>query len=109
MSTTLTHSKGQTVTVPDDAAEYYLSRGWTRAGATQEDADTVEIPDGTPVEAWKVPQVDAYAECEGIDLGDAKTKPEKLAVIAAALEQKEAAGGADSGDGAEVPDAGAGS
>lgn len=111
MSTTLEHSKGQTVTVPDDAAEYYLSKGWKPAGATTETRpeDAVEIPDGVPTEAWKVPQIDAYAEREGIDLGDATKKPEKLAAIATALEKKEAAGGTDSGEGSSVPDAGAGS
>lgn len=29
---TLTHAKGRTIIVPDDAVDYYASKGWTPAG-----------------------------------------------------------------------------
>lgn len=47
----------------------------------------VEIPEGDPVEAWTVPQVDAFAKREGID-GITGSKPEKIAAITAALKEK---------------------
>lgn len=113
MTTNLTHPKGQTVTVPDDAAAYYLEKGWSVAGAETphepDEHDVVEIPTGVPEESWKAAELDAYAEREGIDLGTASKKAEKVAVILAALQEKEAAGGADTGSGPDVPDAEAGS
>lgn len=47
----------------------------------------VAIPEGDPVEAWTVPQVDAFAKREGID-GINGSKPEKIAALAAALKEK---------------------
>lgn len=35
-----------------------------------------------PSEAWTVPEIEAWADAHGIDLSGAKTKAEKLAVIA---------------------------
>lgn len=47
-------------------------------------ADTqVEIPDGDPDETWKNAQIEAYAKAGGIDLGEATTKADMLAAIAA--------------------------
>ncbi|WIB25423.1 hypothetical protein [Curtobacterium sp. MCSS17_015] len=110
MTTNLTHPKGQTVTVPDEAAAYYLEKGWSVAGAeTPHERDVVEIPEGVPEESWKGDQLDAYAEREGIDLGSASKKADKVAVIVTALQEKEAADGADTGNGTEVPDPEAGS
>jgi len=113
MTTNLTHPKGQTVTVPDDTAAYYLEKGWSVAGAETvhqpDEHDVVEIPDGIPEEAWKGAALDAYAEREGIDLGSASKKADKVAVLVAALQEKEAAGGTDTGSGSEVPDPEAGS
>lgn len=45
----------------------------------------VELPDGDPTESWTVAQLDKLAKDKGIDLGDAKTKPEKLEKIQTAL------------------------
>ena len=113
MTTNLTHPKGQTVTVPDDTAAYYLEKGWSVAGTevppTADEHDTVEIPDGVPEESWKGEALDAYAKREGITLGSASKKAEKVAVIVAALQEKEAAGGSDAGSGSDVPDPKAGS
>lgn len=44
----------------------------------------VEIPDGEPSNSWTKPALLAYAEQRGIDLGDAKTKPQVLEAIGAA-------------------------
>lgn len=35
-----------------------------------------------PSEAWTVAEIEVWADAHGIDLAGAKTKPEKLAVIA---------------------------
>jgi len=35
-----------------------------------------------PSESWTVAEIEAWADAHGIDLSGAKTKPEKLAVIA---------------------------
>lgn len=42
-----------------------------------------ELPEGEPSSTWKNDQIVAYAAAHGIDLGAAKTKDERLAVIAA--------------------------
>ena len=114
MTTNLTHPKGQTVTVPDDAAAFYLEKGWSVAGAEappehEGHLDIVEIPEGIPEESWKGEAIDAYAKREDIALGSASKKADKVAVIVAALQEKEAAGGSDAGSGSEVPDPEAGS
>lgn len=41
----------------------------------------VQIPDGKPEKGWTVPQLKAYAEREGIDLGGATTKDPILEVL----------------------------
>ncbi|WP_405710087.1 hypothetical protein OG264_16070 [Streptomyces xanthophaeus] len=45
-----------------------------------------------PIERMTVPELRAYAAAEGIDLGDAKSKAEVQAVVAAALEAAREAG-----------------
>lgn len=76
---TLTHTKGRVVTVPDDAVDYYLTKGWTVAGGKPVPA---AAPDERPTESWTNAQLDAYAEQEGIDFTGVKTKADRLAVIA---------------------------
>lgn len=46
-----------------------------------DEPETVEIPEGEPKPAWKVDQLKAYAEREGIDLEGAKGKDEILAAV----------------------------
>ncbi|MFJ4287977.1 hypothetical protein ACIPY0_20230 [Paenarthrobacter nicotinovorans] len=46
-----------------------------------DDGSATEVPDGEPAEAWTVKQLKAYADAKGIDLGDAKSKPEVLAAV----------------------------
>ena len=53
----------------------------TVGGPAPEDSTVVEIPGGVPDETWTVKQIDAYAEREGIDLGDASNKAEKLSAV----------------------------
>ncbi|PZE34009.1 hypothetical protein DEJ21_14260 [Curtobacterium sp. MCSS17_006] len=40
------------------------------------------VVETVPSEVWTVPEIDAWADAHGIDLSGAKTKAEKLAVIA---------------------------
>lgn len=40
------------------------------------------VVETVPSEVWTVAEIDAWADAHGIDLTGAKTKPEKLAVIA---------------------------
>lgn len=66
-------------TSPDgDAAEQI-----TNPKAWAED-DGPAFPEGEPSESWKSAELDAYAADLGVDLGEAKTKAEKVAVIVAA-------------------------
>ena len=51
--------------------------------ATSDDTGPA-FPEGDPSEEWSAKQLDAYAESKGFDIGSAKTKPEKVAAIAAA-------------------------
>lgn len=51
--------------------------------APAEDAGPA-FPEGEPSEDWTAKQLDAYAESKGFDIGNAKTKPEKVAAIVAA-------------------------
>lgn len=51
---------------------------------------TVEIPEGPPKDSWTVPQLEAFAEREGIDLSGVEgNKPEKFAAIEKALADKQ--------------------
>jgi len=71
---------GSVVNVDDDLA--------ARIGATWKPLDgSEEVPEGTPTESWKVPELRAYAAEHDIDLGDAKKKDEILAAIAGAGNQ----------------------
>lgn len=76
---TLTHAKGQTVTVPDDAEAYYLDKGWTHAGSKPE-ATPSEVPD----KSWKNDDIVAYAAKHSIDLEGATKKDDLLSAIATA-------------------------
>ncbi|HEY9409332.1 MAG TPA: hypothetical protein VIQ30_22635 [Pseudonocardia sp.] len=59
---------------------YFARHGYTIEGAAEEPAGEV------PLEKRKVDELRAYAEQNGIDLGEAKTKPEILAALAAAAD-----------------------
>lgn len=65
----------------EDNAEGPAATATLTDGTVVTDLSEAEIPDGS----WKVPAINDWAKDHGIDLGDAKTKPEKLAVIGEAL------------------------
>lgn len=120
MSITLTHpGKGRKVTVPDAVADSYISQGWVAAGspapAEQESGGTTETKAEKPSKKWNKDQIAAYAKDHKIELTEAKTKDDMLALIEAAeLAQESGAGdggeqkeggdaGADTGEAAAVP------
>ena len=46
-----------------------------------DDDNATDVPEGDPAETWTVKQLKAYADAKGIDLGDAKSKPEVFAAV----------------------------
>lgn len=61
----------------DDTKDDRFGDGWERL-----DTESAEsAPEGEPTPKWKVDQLKAYAESHGVDLGEAKTKPDILAVL----------------------------
>lgn len=112
MSITLKHpGKGSQVTVPDDVAESYISQGWVVPGSpAPAEPDSVDEPS----KKWNKDKLTAYAVEHDVDLTDAKTKDDILALIVAAAltsddadendEQEEADDAdADTGEAAAVP------
>ncbi|MCQ4148680.1 hypothetical protein [Rhodococcus qingshengii] len=53
------------------------------------------FPDGIPSEDWKVPELLAYAEEFGIDLGDAKKKADIVPLLTAPPVNDDSAGNGD--------------
>lgn len=102
MSITLTHpGKGRKVTVPDAVAESYISQGWVVPGSpapAEPDSATTETKAEEPSKKWNKGQLTAYAGEHGIDLTDAKTKDDILALIAAAALTAEDADESDEED-----------
>lgn len=119
MSITLTHpGKGRKVTVPDAVADSYISQGWVAAGSpapAEQGSDTTDTKAEKPSKKWNKDQIAAYAKDHEIELTEAKTKDDMLALIEAAElakesgaddggEQKEGGDvGADTGEAAAVP------
>lgn len=54
---------------------------FARRGYTIEAEEAPPFPDGKPAKAWKVDELKAYAARHGVDLGEAKSKDEILAVL----------------------------
>ena len=67
--------RGVRVSVADDKQ---LGFGWVA-----DDEAVIEAPEGAPAESWKVDELRAFAEREGIDLGDATKKADILAALTA--------------------------
>lgn len=63
--------------VPDGFDADDLER-LSEAGLVAVEEVTPEFPEGDPSEAWTAKQLKAFAANAGVDLGDAKTKPEIL-------------------------------
>lgn len=102
MSITLTHpGKGRQVTVPETVADSYISQGWVAAGSTapaeQESGGTTDTQAEKPSKKWNKDQIASYAKDHEIELTEAKTKDDMLALIEAA----ELANESGAGDGDE--------
>ncbi|GAB2646298.1 hypothetical protein GCM10027169_13100 [Gordonia jinhuaensis] len=63
----------------ENAIAYFERQGYEVSKAKAK----VDIPDGEPSDSWTVAQLKAYAAEHDVDLGDAKNKPDILAVLAA--------------------------
>ncbi|WP_404474833.1 hypothetical protein [Microbacterium aerolatum] len=100
MSITLKHpGKGRTVVVPDAVAESYISQGWVVPGSP-----APAEQDSAPSKSWKVDELKAYADENGIDLGDATKKADILAAIeTAASSEEDDDADADDAEAAAVP------
>ncbi len=73
---------GEEVQIPKKWIGTEFADGYDVQGKADKKSDEpVVIPEGDPSDDWTVKQIDAYAEREGIDLGEASKKGEKLAVI----------------------------
>lgn len=109
MSITLTHpGKGRQVTVPDAVADSYISQGWVAAGSpasAEQGSATTESKAEKPSKKWNKDQIAAYAKDHEIEISEAKTKDDMLALISAAELAKESGAG-DSGEQEEETGAG---
>lgn len=109
MSITLTHTgKGRQVTVPEAVADSYISQGWVAAGSpapAEQESATTETKAEKPSKKWNKDQIAAYAKDHEIELTDAKTKDDMLALIVAAELAKETGAG-DGGEQEEESGAG---
>lgn len=68
----------------EKSVKHVLSLGLVAEVEVQAETVEPDFPEGDPSEEWTAKQLDAYAAAEGLDIGSAKTKPEKVAAIAAA-------------------------
>jgi len=64
----------------DDSKDKRFGDGWKPAGTPS----PAPRPDGAPDASWKVADLKAHAEDNGIDLGDATKKEDIVAAITAA-------------------------
>ena len=78
----ISHAFGPDDTVPEWAEKAITNPSvWAEAPESEEDGD--DFPEGDVTDKWTVNQLNAYAKSENIDLGDAKSKAEILAKLAA--------------------------
>lgn len=76
----ISHAFGPDDTVPEWAEELITNPDVWDEKPTEPESDG--FPEGDIDDTWTVKQLKAYAESEGIDLGDAKTKADILSKIA---------------------------
>ncbi|QSE94192.1 hypothetical protein JWS13_39135 [Rhodococcus pseudokoreensis] len=117
------HQFGPTDVVPDWAAAKitnpaawaedpvadlaYDNGGWLPPGSTLRIEDEKQdFPGDAPSDQWKVPELLAFAETKGIDLGDAKKKADILAAIAQAEAGAADEGNDGTGDGSDEGEGG---
>jgi len=67
---------------PDDTVPEWAEKAITNESVWAEAPESDDLPEGDVTDKWTVKQLQAYAKSEDIDLGDAKTKAEILAVLA---------------------------
>ena len=67
---------------PDDTVPEWAEKAITNPDVWAEAPESDELPEGDVTDKWTVKQLQAYAKSEDIDLGDAKTKADILAVLA---------------------------
>lgn len=72
---------GEVLDLEDNLADRLVEMGVAKHHKEAPKPEPIDIPEGEPSEDWTVKQLDAFAERESIDLGDAKTKAEKLAAL----------------------------
>ena len=86
-------------------AEYIHTQSGARvsvADGKQLGVDFVPVDgSGTPGKSWKVPELKAYAEEQGIDLGDATKKDDILAAIEAVGDESDDDESDESADGTD--------
>lgn len=117
MSITLKHpGKNRRVTVPEEVAESYISQGWVVPGSpapAEPDSATTEPKIEKPSKKWNKDQIASYAKDHKIEISEAKTKDDMLALINAAELAKESGAGdggeqeEESGAGSDTGEAGA--
>ncbi|WP_030147685.1 hypothetical protein [Mycetocola saprophilus] len=80
--------------IPDGIAEaqikHLIERGLITEAETESEPsppEEIALPEGAPSAEWSAKQLDKFAQEHGIDLGAAKTKPEKVAAITAAAKE----------------------
>lgn len=67
----------------DEGVAYRMDRnGNIRPVTVQHDGHDVPLPGAIPDESWTHAQLEAYADSEGIDFGPARSKGDRLAVLA---------------------------
>jgi hypothetical protein len=67
---------------PDDTLPDWAEGLITNPDVWAEKPESGDLPEGDIDDTWTVKQLKAYANTEGIDLGDAKTKADILSKIA---------------------------
>lgn len=74
--------------VVEDQLKSLVARGLIEEIAVEADeSEEINLPEGDPSEEWSGKQLDKFAADRGIDLGGARTKPDKVAAIAAAAQK----------------------
>lgn len=75
MATLMNPKTNTQVTVPDDVADSYVSRGWVRPGTP------APAEPANPLDAMTIAQLREHAEEHDIDLGTAQLKSDIRAAI----------------------------
>lgn len=67
----------------EEGVAYRMDRnGNVKPVTVEHDGRAVALPGSVPDESWTHAQLEAYADSEGVDFGSARSKDERLAVVA---------------------------